>query len=310
MVYAVLLYNTSLCARLGMTRYEAFHKKVPDVSNFCTFGCKVYAHVRDDKRKKLDPKSLIGIFLGPEVNGPGYKVLVYRPDLKSANKYAVHIVRDIVTYENLTAVTGMQDNGHLHWGGAIPLPTPVQVEATPEPLEALTGVPHLPPPPMIAAPLNDEVVDHREATGPGFGLALPRGGEEDPDHREIIDPGLGARVRQREAVPRLEHTVSGAPHRATSTPEPLRRQPAGHVPASTSIEPRLESLLHDESEPRRSARLRVSFADHISSDTVNGGRINKSTPPTTDPISTNRIGERGTPDSGRTQFSGRDPTPG
>jgi hypothetical protein len=86
-----------MSVRLGKTRYEAFHGRVPDVSNFRTFGCKVYARIPDTQRKKLDPKSQLGIYLGPETNGPGHKVLVLDPTLKGRNKYAVHIVRDIVT---------------------------------------------------------------------------------------------------------------------------------------------------------------------------------------------------------------------
>jgi len=141
MLYAVRIKNVALNARLGMTPYEAFHGKVPDVSNFRTFGCKVYARVADTQRKKLDPKSQPGLYLGPEVHGPGYKVLVWDPDLKKENKYAVHIVRDIVCFENLPAVTGAQDVSELHWGGHIPLPKPQSIPETPEQLESLTGVP-------------------------------------------------------------------------------------------------------------------------------------------------------------------------
>jgi hypothetical protein len=140
MMYAAMIYNVSYSQRLDMTRHQAFLGIVPDVSNFRTFGCKVYARVADDDRKKLDPKSQLGIFLGPEQKGPGYKVLVYNKNLKSI-RYQVHIVRDIVCYENLTIVTGAQDNSQLHWGGDIPLPTPQQVEVGHEPPEPLTGVP-------------------------------------------------------------------------------------------------------------------------------------------------------------------------
>jgi Reverse transcriptase (RNA-dependent DNA polymerase) len=166
MVYAARIYNVTMCARLGMTRYEAFLGEVPDVSNYRTFGCKVYARVHDTLRNKLDPKSQVGIFLGPEVNGPGYKVLVYDPNLKRANKYAVHVVRDMFTFETLTAVTGAQETSDLYWRGSIPLPRPRSVAAAPEPLEALTGVPQPPVQPLHLALPHVEAPALRAAIGP------------------------------------------------------------------------------------------------------------------------------------------------
>jgi hypothetical protein len=50
--------------------------------------------------------SQLGIYLGPEVNGPGHMIMVHDPSMRGVNQYAVHIVRDIVTYKNLNVVTG------------------------------------------------------------------------------------------------------------------------------------------------------------------------------------------------------------
>jgi hypothetical protein len=91
------------------------------LSNFCTFGCLVYARVAETARKKFDPKSQQGIFLGPETDGPGYKVLTYNEKLKR-DKYQVRIFRDIVTFEELKAVTGVHDELQLFWGGNIDCP--------------------------------------------------------------------------------------------------------------------------------------------------------------------------------------------
>jgi hypothetical protein len=74
MIYACMIYNIMINKKLGMTRYEAFHGVVPNVANYRTFGCKVYGHVPHTARKKLEPKYQLGIFLGPETEGPGYKV--------------------------------------------------------------------------------------------------------------------------------------------------------------------------------------------------------------------------------------------
>jgi hypothetical protein len=142
MIYACLIYNMSLNKKLNMTRHEAFYGIVPDVSNFRTFGCKVYARVPHTARKKLEPKYQIGIFLGPKFEGPGYKVLTYNDKLKR-DKYQVRIYRDIVTFESLPKVTGMQDESQLHWGGHINLPEGEEVAPEPAELEPLTGVPEL-----------------------------------------------------------------------------------------------------------------------------------------------------------------------
>jgi hypothetical protein len=140
MVYACMIYNVMLNKKHGKSRYECFYGKVPDVSNFRTFGCKVYAHVPESARTKLDPKYQIGIFLGPEMHGPGYKILTWNPKLKR-DKYQVRIIRDIITFESLKTVTGMQDESQLHWGGDIHLPKGREITAPPPELEPLTGVP-------------------------------------------------------------------------------------------------------------------------------------------------------------------------
>ncbi len=143
MVYATMIYNSSLSTRLNMTRYEAFHGKIPDVSRFRTFGCRVYARVHDTPRKKLDPKSQIGIYLHPEVSGPGHKIMVFDPNLKGENRYAVHIVRDVVTFESWTNVAGVQDYAKLHWGGQFHCPHPMHCPISPSLWRFLLGIPLL-----------------------------------------------------------------------------------------------------------------------------------------------------------------------
>ena len=127
MMYAVRIKNMSLNNDLGMTPYEAFHGHVPDVSNFRVFGCLAFGRVPDEGRPKLAPKSVPGIYLGPELNGPGYRVLVYKPEYKRACKYNVEIFRDIVCLEEGNTIMGASDVIKLHWGGHIELPKPVEV---------------------------------------------------------------------------------------------------------------------------------------------------------------------------------------
>ena len=43
---------------------RGFTSKQPDVSHFKIFGSSVYVHVTKDARKKLEPTTEIGIFVG------------------------------------------------------------------------------------------------------------------------------------------------------------------------------------------------------------------------------------------------------
>ena len=46
------------------TPKEAFAGNKPDVSYFKIFGLSVYCHVTKDARKKLEPTTKVGIFVG------------------------------------------------------------------------------------------------------------------------------------------------------------------------------------------------------------------------------------------------------
>jgi hypothetical protein len=220
MLYAVQIYNCMWNARLKMSRHEAFTGKIPDVAHFRTFGCKVYARVPDDARNKLDPKSQIGIFLGPESNGPGFKVLTYNPTLKR-DKYQVRIFRDIVCYEDLQSTTGVQETHELHWGGHIPMPqNPEPVEMPAAPKEPLTGVPEALEPqslPKVASGLQHMVCGPEGAVmhtnqhppslqGPLPGSVAGSGGSDSVAHR--LGAQMGAPVtkpKRQPAVP--QHNV-------------------------------------------------------------------------------------------------------
>ena len=64
---------------LGMsTPEEAFTGKKPDISHLNIFGSSVYIHVTKDTRKKLEPTTEVGIFLGYTKTPHNY--CVYFPD--------------------------------------------------------------------------------------------------------------------------------------------------------------------------------------------------------------------------------------
>jgi len=60
----------------NMKLNEAFTGKKPSVDHLHIFGCLVYIHVPKDKRKKLDPASLRGIFVGYSASSKAYKIYI------------------------------------------------------------------------------------------------------------------------------------------------------------------------------------------------------------------------------------------
>lgn len=58
---------------INMTPIEAWSGEKPRVSHLRVFGCIAYAHVTDEKRKKLDDKGVKCIFLGYSDVSKAYK---------------------------------------------------------------------------------------------------------------------------------------------------------------------------------------------------------------------------------------------
>ncbi|KAJ9520116.1 hypothetical protein QJQ45_030042, partial [Haematococcus lacustris] len=59
-----------------LTPWEAFYGVKPDLSGLRVFGCRVWLHVPDQKRSKLQPKSVEGIFVGYQPGSKAYLVVV------------------------------------------------------------------------------------------------------------------------------------------------------------------------------------------------------------------------------------------
>lgn len=57
-----------------MTPEEAWSGRKPAVDHFKIFGCIAYAHVPDEKRKKLDDNSEKCVFLGVSEHSKAYKL--------------------------------------------------------------------------------------------------------------------------------------------------------------------------------------------------------------------------------------------
>ncbi|KAJ9520535.1 hypothetical protein QJQ45_007415 [Haematococcus lacustris] len=59
-----------------LTPWEAFYGVKPDLSGLRVFGCRVWLHIPDHQRSKLQAKSIEGLFLGYEPGSKAYRVLV------------------------------------------------------------------------------------------------------------------------------------------------------------------------------------------------------------------------------------------
>jgi len=58
----------------NMNPKEAFTGKKPSVYHLRIFGCLVYIHIPKYKRKKLDPTSMKGIFIGYSNTSKTYRI--------------------------------------------------------------------------------------------------------------------------------------------------------------------------------------------------------------------------------------------
>ena len=74
-LWSVHLLNRSLTfAVQNMTPEEAWSGRKPGVDYFKIFGCIAYAHIPNEKRKKLDDKSEKCIFLGVSETSKAFKL--------------------------------------------------------------------------------------------------------------------------------------------------------------------------------------------------------------------------------------------
>lgn len=61
---AAYVKNRTVSSVSNVTPFELWFKKRPDISHLKVFGCLVFLHVPDEKRKKLDPKAVEAMMVG------------------------------------------------------------------------------------------------------------------------------------------------------------------------------------------------------------------------------------------------------
>jgi hypothetical protein len=82
------------------TPQEAWSGRKPDVSHLRVFGCKAFAHVPDEKRTKLESKSMPCVFLGYYEGTKAYRLMCVKTKriIKS---------RDVVFIEGSKEISGV-----------------------------------------------------------------------------------------------------------------------------------------------------------------------------------------------------------
>jgi len=90
--------NRCFCQRTGKTPYESLTGKKPKVSHMSVFGSTCFAYVQD--KKKLDPRSEKGIFVGYDNESPAY--LVYFKESDTVRK--VRCVRFTNRFDDISSV--------------------------------------------------------------------------------------------------------------------------------------------------------------------------------------------------------------
>lgn len=115
---AAYLINRSPTNALKMkqTPFERWESRKPNVSNIRIFGCKVFVHVPDELRSKLDPKAWSGIFLGYSHNGyrvwnPVKEVIVVARDVDFVENEVSSIMKD-QTIARIATVPENGEDGH------------------------------------------------------------------------------------------------------------------------------------------------------------------------------------------------------
>jgi hypothetical protein len=91
-----IVNHTPTKALKNITLEEAWTKIKPDVSHFCVFGSIAWAHILDEKRKALQPKSEKCIFVGYSKDVKGYRLL-------QSHCNEIIIRRDVKFDENILA---------------------------------------------------------------------------------------------------------------------------------------------------------------------------------------------------------------
>jgi len=257
------LHNVSPSSGKALTPHEAFFKRKPNLSYLRAFGATAYAHIPEAKRKKLDPRAVIGKLLGYPEDGKGYRILV-----QDGKQYSVVYSRDVRFDEskvlgNLTPVNetitilkqdSKQQPGALEPGSRGSNTPQQSAPSSPEPYSTPIGSPPsgLSPPQQTPAPDSPASSHHSlpedQATPPA---ALSAPGTSTPTVPSPVPPSAPSRPARERKLPLRFATGDYAFHtKASLIPEPTTYEEAMASPQReewiTAMDEEINALLTNQ----------------------------------------------------------------
>jgi hypothetical protein len=115
-----------------LTPYELMFQKKPSVDHLRVFGCSAHVHIPKDQRKKTDPVSTTGMFVGYAQFSKAWRVLTWRTGklviIESASvTFAEHVSPSIQELNQKLLVpvdsTPFPDDDDFFFMGLVPIPT-------------------------------------------------------------------------------------------------------------------------------------------------------------------------------------------
>jgi len=91
---AAYLKNRSPHKAIGCTPFEMYYGKKPDLGHLRIFGCRVYAHLEEEHRKKWDSRTIEGVFFGYYSTAGLYLIF-------DVNRRVLMKKRDVTFHENI-----------------------------------------------------------------------------------------------------------------------------------------------------------------------------------------------------------------
>jgi len=128
-VVAYLKNCTPMRSVVGKTPYEAWHWRKPSWKHLRVFGCLAFVHVPNEKRKKLDYRATLGIFVGYSISTKQY--FIYDPLAKTLHRSRDVVFRERKRYTAPNAADEAILNEHFYSDGIMePTPTKKQSETS------------------------------------------------------------------------------------------------------------------------------------------------------------------------------------
>ena len=261
---AVHVYNRTPTRTLSWrTPYELWNSgQVPDVSYFRIFGCKVYMHVPNDKRRKLDAKAVEATFVGYESGAKGYR-------LWDKRTRSLKLSRDVNFEEG---VFPSRQGAEPHLAPSSPAPVSVQAPNFTSPAPAAPNPPAVPPVLPARAPLPELSDSESDSEASVKNLLRPSVETERPQTpRPVTPPSPLSTLTPLPSTPERPSVTPSTPPPRTRNTRVAHRSPSPLAHRQDDYADRMQraQLMREMANvPRRSGRAPVPNPRYFDADNV------------------------------------------